>query len=294
MRLLKLYENWARSSNYMTVAKKMLLNNATENLKVLDIGPGKGELLHALRSKFGMNIGLSAIDRHESVLKSLPENTTLIRANLWQLLDYENGIKELPVPDESFDMIILTEVIEHVIFPQILISEIARMLKPSGVLLISTPNIHMIGNRLAMLFGVDKIFHRTGSEGFISKLNYHPYGHVGHYSIASLKELLGPWFEVKTARSAAFNIPLLRYAQPLFARIFPTLATSMIMLEQKRPLKRIKLDVINCPLTLSAQLVLPDDRCLHPQIHSQVCRDCKFFHTDFTHKSRIKKFRTKI
>lgn len=54
-------------------------------------------------------------------------------------LDYESDITEIPVPDASFDVILCTEVLEHVPEPIKAIREIARILKPGGKLLMTAP-----------------------------------------------------------------------------------------------------------------------------------------------------------
>jgi 2-polyprenyl-3-methyl-5-hydroxy-6-metoxy-1,4-benzoquinol methylase len=46
----------------------------------------------------------------------------------------------LPLKDESFDCVLMSEVIEHLEAPQISIREAARVLRPDGRLLITTPN----------------------------------------------------------------------------------------------------------------------------------------------------------
>jgi 2-polyprenyl-3-methyl-5-hydroxy-6-metoxy-1,4-benzoquinol methylase len=275
------YETWVRSTHYINIAKNLALQHTESGMSVFDIGPGKGTILHMLYAKFGANIKLSALDRHPKVLENLPKNTSLIQMNLWDFLNYEMGVKEFPIRDESFDLVVLTEVIEHVIFPQILVSEIARILRPNGLLIISTPNIHMLGNRLAMLIGKNKIFPKVGAEGFISKINYHPYGHVGHYNFKSLEGLLAPWFIIEKKIGAAFNVPILRYFQPLFSKLFPTLATGIVMLAKRKKLSSVKMNVVNCPLYNQPQLILPDNRCLHPQSHEITCKNCKYYHTDF-------------
>ena len=59
-------------------------------------------------------------------------------------LDYESDITAIPVPDESFDVILCTEVLEHVPEPIAAIREFARILRPSGTLLLTAP----LGSRL--------------------------------------------------------------------------------------------------------------------------------------------------
>ena len=54
-------------------------------------------------------------------------------------IDYVSDITKIPVPDQSFDVIICTEVLEHVIRPDLGIAEISRILKPGGIAYITTP-----------------------------------------------------------------------------------------------------------------------------------------------------------
>jgi 2-polyprenyl-3-methyl-5-hydroxy-6-metoxy-1,4-benzoquinol methylase len=54
----------------------------------------------------------------------------------WQICD----IQDIAHPDASFDTVISCETIEHVPHPRKAIGEIARVLKPGGRLLLTTPN----------------------------------------------------------------------------------------------------------------------------------------------------------
>lgn len=45
----------------------------------------------------------------------------------------------LPFPSEVFDSVLASEVLEHVKLPTILIGEIARMLKPNGLIVLTAP-----------------------------------------------------------------------------------------------------------------------------------------------------------
>ncbi|GHU00580.1 hypothetical protein FACS1894154_09840 [Betaproteobacteria bacterium] len=51
---------------------------------------------------------------------------------------YYDG-KEMPLSEASFDCVLCIEVLEHAEDPQLLVSEIARVIKPQGVLLLSVP-----------------------------------------------------------------------------------------------------------------------------------------------------------
>ena len=58
----------------------------------------------------------------------------------------------LPFQSASFDAVDLVEVIEHIENQPQLIREIARVLKPGGVVLISTPNVLNVMSRVRFLF----------------------------------------------------------------------------------------------------------------------------------------------
>lgn len=68
-------------------------------------------------------------------------NTSGPLAETWQYgkIDYVCDIVNIPVPDESFDMVLCTEVLEHVPRPIETIKELARVLSDNGTLLLTAP-----------------------------------------------------------------------------------------------------------------------------------------------------------
>jgi SAM-dependent methyltransferase len=79
------------------------------------------------------------------------------RAELWKRLGVEVvycNLDEQPLPyeDNQFDAVVFSEVIEHLAgSPLPALSEMARVLRPGGRLVLSTPNQHYIKSRLRTL-----------------------------------------------------------------------------------------------------------------------------------------------
>lgn len=82
------------------------------------------------------------------------------RAEVWQRLGVEVrrwniDIEAPPYPDENFDIIVFSEVIEHLANPPLeALETFYQMLAPGGHLVISTPNQFYVKSRLRTLFDV--------------------------------------------------------------------------------------------------------------------------------------------
>jgi len=67
------------------------------------------------------------------------------------VLDVERD--RLPFPDRSCDCLLFYEVIEHLIYPQAVFAEMARIVAPEGTIVIGCPNLGALRNRLGLLRG---------------------------------------------------------------------------------------------------------------------------------------------
>ena len=109
-----------------------------ENVKnVLDIGCNRGSvefLFHADYPQKAEKTFIEGIDISEYAIK-LANDLNLPNCNF----NVCDGTK-LPYPSESFDLVILVAVIEHVVDKMALLLEIHRVLRPSGKLFLTTNN----------------------------------------------------------------------------------------------------------------------------------------------------------
>ncbi len=96
--------------------------------KVLEIGSGMGFLLDSFRNDGWDVFGLDPdrnVCRYASEKNGIPNKVATL--------------EEAALPDESFDVVLMMHVIEHVPDPSRLLGEIRRVLKPGGHLVLETP-----------------------------------------------------------------------------------------------------------------------------------------------------------
>lgn len=106
----------------------------------LDIGAGTGELIVEL-GKTG-SFSSSACDYH---IDRFPLADTV------PIKKVDMNLEPLPYPDNSFDLVTSTEVVEHLENPRLFVREIHRVLKPGGYAVLSTPNVLNVKSRVRYL-----------------------------------------------------------------------------------------------------------------------------------------------
>ena len=113
-----------------------------KHLKVLDVGCATGYLGAKLKSMdnyvIGIDISAPAIKQAKKVLDQA----------------YCFNLETTTIPGkQKFDLIIISEVIEHLFQPHQVIKKLVTRLKPHGRIIITTPNISYWINRLTFLLG---------------------------------------------------------------------------------------------------------------------------------------------
>jgi len=109
--------------------------------RVLDLGCRSGALTrHFLEGNevVGLDVDRAALAKAEAL------GIQPVQANVEEPLPFE---------DASFDAVVAGELFEHLQFPDALVAEIARVLRPGGVLVGSVPNAYRLQGRLRFLLG---------------------------------------------------------------------------------------------------------------------------------------------
>jgi len=123
--------------NYL-LEKIVSIISSNQKGKVLDLGCGDGR---AGKKLFDLGFAVEACDMDKE------------RFEFHQEIKFTEGNLAHPLPykDNFFDYVIFMEVIEHIYNPHFVISEISRILRKGGRLILSTPNILNIGSRFRFL-----------------------------------------------------------------------------------------------------------------------------------------------
>jgi len=110
---------------------------------VLEVGCRAGNLTQ----HFAAGNRVTGVDVDRNALELFEQRLGL--KGRWVDVDVE----PLPFADASFDVVVFSEVMEHVRFPQKALGEIARVLRPGGRHIGSVPNAFRLRNRIKFALG---------------------------------------------------------------------------------------------------------------------------------------------
>jgi len=177
------------SNAQLTVIQSAVLNRLpalglAPKSKVLDAPcGGTAALTLGLRER-----GFDAIGADIDPEAAIALGSNFVKANL-------DGA--LPWPDQTFDLVISTEGIEHLENHYSFLREVNRVLKPGGTLILTTPNITALRSRVRFLGS--GFFGRDARP--LNETQRHPLHHIGLATFSELRyELHVSGFQLKEAR----------------------------------------------------------------------------------------------
>jgi len=199
---------------------KEIMDKKTGHQKMLSIACSIGVIEEKMKRVFDIQIyGVDAAGHTLEEAKKRGIVTTC--ADITERLPYQGSF---------FDYVFAGEIIEHILNTKYFLSELYRILKPNGYIVITTPNLARIDDRFKLLFG--KTPRQTSP--------FHPYLylHIRPFTYHSLKKTLelSGFTDVKL-KTNVFTIEVYRkriniYSK-LLTRLFPTLGSTLIVRARK-------------------------------------------------------------
>ena len=163
----------------LTMIDQLICPHLKAGSLVLEVGCGAGNLLlqATVSGSFPVALDLS-MQALTFVRSRLEEASSGAEAPSGFACTQAIG-ESLPLKDETFDCVLMSEVIEHLEAPQISIREAVRVLRPGGRLLITTPNYRSFWP--VMEWAVDRLNMAPKMAGE---------QHISRFHRSSLKNLL--------------------------------------------------------------------------------------------------------
>lgn len=138
------YERIVKPENEESLSK--IATKIAKNSVVLDVGAGAGMLGRYLVSELncivdGIDIDAEAIENCKGIYRKVA------------IKNLESDELTSSFSDGIYDFIIVADVLEHLLNPDILLGELVKLAKPSGKIIFSVPNVSHIAVGLEILFG---------------------------------------------------------------------------------------------------------------------------------------------
>jgi len=190
--------------------------------QVLDAPCGAGALCQAL-AKSGFDAWGADVD---------PDcGARCILAERFLVADFN---RHLPCPDSSFDAVFCVEGIEHLENRYAFLREACRVLRPSGILVLTTPNIVSLRSRVRFLGS--GFFHKDPRP--LNESGRHPLHHIGLSTFADLRYALHTSGFVLTAADGTHVKPV-SYAYSILAP-WIWMYTRLAFRKEKDPAQRAR------------------------------------------------------
>lgn len=143
--------------------------------------------------------------------------------------------KKWPFQAEFFDVVLASEIIEHIYDTDFFLRECYRVLKKKGILILTTPNIAYLGSRLRLLIGrrppVIDIRVNKKTSGHIRAFTYHDLKVLLKDNNFILDKFSGLDFYLPFVSQDTKNLGFFCYQ---LSNIFPTLSAGIILRGRKK------------------------------------------------------------
>jgi 2-polyprenyl-3-methyl-5-hydroxy-6-metoxy-1,4-benzoquinol methylase len=139
-----------------------------------------------------------------------------------------------PRPLVVVDVVIMSELIEHLVDTDAALAEAGRVLVPGGRLLLSTPNLAAWYNRVLLAFGIQPAFTEVSLHAIYGRPGCDVVGHLRIFTRRALQEILAAagFVEIDITGAPYQDVP--RPFRPLDRLLCRTPSLSSILLASAR------------------------------------------------------------
>jgi SAM-dependent methyltransferase len=209
----KLYNSWDYGT-YHEYKKELILNELTDEGIFLDLGCGCGDVAEFIPinySYLGLEFAKSQVKKGKKL------GRRILEADLSRKFPFT----------EKVDVILASEILEHIFDTDLFIKECKRVLNRKGKLIITTPNICNLGDRLRCLIGIrpSVIECRAGKDYA---------GHIRAFTVKDVTTLLEDHgFKVTRVQGYEFFLPF-GFKSRLLSLLFPTFSVGLFIVGEKK------------------------------------------------------------
>jgi 2-polyprenyl-3-methyl-5-hydroxy-6-metoxy-1,4-benzoquinol methylase len=149
------------------------INGKKDVKNILDVGCGYGLLSKELKKTYP-KLNLYGIEHAKEASQSSQKILKLLQFNIEDM-----ALIKLKLKTQKFDVIIFSDVLEHLYDPVGIIKFYQSLLKQDGTIIVTVPNISNIFNRISFLFG----YFNYSETGVMDKT------HIRFFNRKNLKQL---------------------------------------------------------------------------------------------------------
>ena len=160
---------WHRGK--LALVERLVKVHLNAGSSMLEIGCGAGNLLMQSVVKDSFPVALDLSMQALTFVRSRLEEATSGPDAPCAYACIQSIGELLPLPGNHFDCVLLSEVIEHLPVPEVSILEAARVLRPGGRLLVTTPNYQSLWPIMEWMVDRSNKAPRMAGEQHISKFN---------------------------------------------------------------------------------------------------------------------------
>jgi SAM-dependent methyltransferase len=125
-----------------------------------------------------------------------PSSIALEVDHYWSLDLNTTSVAETAPDGVRYDVVFCGEVLEHLFSPDALLRDLRTLMQPSGILILSTPNLGYYVNRLLLLVGISPLYLENSAERKLGRKtrllgqNNPTEGHVRLFTYGAAKDLI--------------------------------------------------------------------------------------------------------